>query len=483
MAAIVEFVAAAVLILLACIGFIFFISSILEKEKRASVFAGLQFLGMLTLIIVFFSLKEIGFFETNLGRGLLMAALVFAAAGVLSLIMRIGKNPKALLGTEGLIVGPVKRPDEREIVFARNRALRPGSEQYQRFYREHPEYEEYDSKRRLPGGISGRPGKIDAPHEIPNVAATLACHVISLSLSTPDRVKPKPPAAFKGKTSSLSPDDATKRVKGFARHLGADLVGITEIKPLWTYSHRGEIFHENWEDWGKEIVVNHRFAVVVATEMSFEMIGPSPHTPTSIESNCNYAKGAYIATQLAGFISNLGYSATANHHRHYEAVLVPLAVDAGLGELGRMGYLLTKEFGPRVRLAAVMTDLPLIPDKPIDIGIQDFCRVCQKCAVCCPSASIPMGDPKEVNGTMRWKLDAETCFDYWGKIGTGCNICMRVCPWSHTRTLPHKLIVELVSRNSLSRRLFNIMDDIFYGRKPKAKAAPKWAQFEAPNAS
>jgi epoxyqueuosine reductase QueG len=94
-----------------------------------------------------------------------------------------------------------------------------------------------------------------------------------------------------------------------------------------------------------------------------------------------------------------------------------------------------------------------------------------------------MGDPKEVNGTVRWKLDAETCFDYWGKIGTGCNICMRVCPWSHARTLPHKLIVELVSRNSLSRRLFNVMDDIFYGRKPKAKPAPKWAQFEAPNAS
>ena len=104
---------------------------------------------------------------------------------------------------------------------------------------------------------------------------------------------------------------------------------------------------------------------------------------------------------MAAFIANLGYPATANHFSHYDALLVPLAVDAGLGELSRMGYLITKEFGPRVRLAAVTTDLPLVPDKPVDIGVRDFCSICKKCAVCCPSGSIPLGDPTEVNGTLR----------------------------------------------------------------------------------
>jgi len=109
------------------------------------------------------------------------------------------------------------------------------------------------------------------------------------------------------------------------------------------------------------------------------MVGTDPHTPTMVESMRNYAKGACIATQIASFIANLGYSATASHIRHYEAVLVPLAVDAGLGELGRLGYLITREFGPRVRLGAVTTDLSLIPDKPVDIGVEDFCRICKKC--------------------------------------------------------------------------------------------------------
>jgi heterodisulfide reductase subunit C len=88
-----------------------------------------------------------------------------------------------------------------------------------------------------------------------------------------------------------------------------------------------------------------------------------------------------------------------------------------------------------------------------------------------------MGEQTVVNGTLRWKLNEQTCFDYWGKIGTDCNICMRVCPWSHARTFPHKLIVEMVSRNKPARRVFNLMDDVFYGRKPKPKAAPPWARF------
>ena len=59
---------------------------------------------------------------------------------------------------------------------------------------------------------------------------------------------------------------------------------------------------------------------------------------------------------------------TANHLRHYTAILPPLAVDAGLGEVGRLGYLMTKEFGPRIRLSAVTTNLTLVPDKPVDNG-------------------------------------------------------------------------------------------------------------------
>jgi hypothetical protein len=70
-----------------------------------------------------------------------------------------------------------------------------------------------------------------------------------------------------------------------------------------------------------------------------------------------------------------------------------------------------------------------------------------------------------------------TCFDYWGKVGTDCNVCMRVCPWSHARTLPHRMIVWMVARNGAARRLFSRMDDIFYGERPRPKDPPAWASF------
>jgi len=465
------------IIVQAFIGLSYFFSCIWEKEKRATLFAGLQFAGMTVVLIVYLYLVGIGFFRSTLGIGLLIAGYIVAVLAAFLLLRRSAPNQRALKGTEGFIVGEVKRQDERAIVFARNRSLRPGSGQYKAFYKEYPQYEDYDSRRRSMGGPLGNPGTIDRPHEGPNVAATLASQSIPLHLSSPHAFKPQPHPALKGKRCELSPEEATERVKGYARNRGADLVGITQVNPLWIYSHRGEIFYENWEDWGKEIDIKHRYAVVFATEMSFEMVGTGPHSPTMIESMGNYAQGAYIATQLAQFIANLGYSATASHLRHYDALMVPLAVDAGLGELGRLGYLVTKELGPRVRLGAVTTDLPLIPDKPVDIGVEDFCRICKKCAVCCPSNSIPQEKEQGlVNGLLRWKLNDETCFEYWGKIGTDCNICMRVCPWSHARTFPHKIILKIITRNKLARRLFSIMDDIFYGKKPKVKAIPKWAQ-------
>ncbi len=480
---ILVFLGAVGLAVQAFIGLNFFISCIWEKERRATVFAVLQFMVMTAVLILFLYLAWIGFFQSGPGIILLIAGYIIFFFAAYFLLRRSGENPRALKGSNGLIVGDVKRFDERDQVFARNRVLRPGSEQYEVYYKLHPEKEAFDAQRREKGGPIGRLGIIDSPNGEANVAMTLASLNMPHYLSSHEIVRPEPHFFLKEHRAKgrveMTPEEATERVKGYTKHLGASLVGVTEINPNWIYSHRGEIFHNNWEDWGMEIQLNHKYAIIFAEEMSFEMIGPAPHTPTTIESMHNYSKGAYISTQLAAFIANLGYSATANHLRHYEAILPPLAVDAGLGEVGRLGYLMTKELGPRVRLSGVTTDLPLIPDKPIDIGVEDFCRICKKCANCCPSQSIPKEDEqKEVNGTLRWKLNDETCFDYWGKVGTDCDICMRVCPWSHARTLPHKLIVAIITRNKLSRRIFSVMDNIFYGKRPKPKAAPGWARYK-----
>ncbi len=462
----------------ASIALSYFISSIWEQERRASIFGGLQCFAMAIMLWTAFHLYRTGALHTVPGMIALIVVLCIEVSTAVFFVSRLGVNAKALQGTKGLISGTVNRQDEREIVFARNRSLRPDSDPYKAFYQQHPDLKVYDDARRDKGGPLGRPGTIDKPHERTNVAAAFASLSIPMHLSGPHMVEPDIFPLFPDKPHPMAPAVASDTVKGYTKNMGADLVGISAINPLWIYSHRGEIFHDNWDEWGKPLELKHKYAVVFATEMALDLVGTAPHTPTTIASMGNYALGAYISTQLAAFIANLGYSASAHHLRHYDLLMVPLAVDAGLGECGRMGYLMTKAFGPRVRLGAVTTDLPLVPDKPVDIGVEHFCRICKKCATCCPSRSIPIEDPGIVNGTLRWKLNAETCFDYWGKVGTDCNICMRVCPWSHANTFPHKVIRELITRNRHSRQLFSIMDDLFYGKKPKPKSAPNWVRFD-----
>ncbi len=193
-------------------------------------------------------------------------------------------------------------------------------------------------------------------------------------------------------------------------------MGITRINPLWVYSHRGEIFYENWEQWGREIAVDHSYAVVFAVEMDWKMVSTAPHTPSVAESALSYSKGAWISTQLAAFIANLGYAATANHSRHYDLLLTPAAVDAGLGELGRFGYLITKELGPRVRIFAVTTDLPMVCDQPVDIGVEDFCRFCKKVRILLP---LRFHSRRRTTGSQRKPAMEAECGNLFRLLGQG----------------------------------------------------------------
>ncbi|MGB9921083.1 MAG: hypothetical protein ACPLPT_10260 [Moorellales bacterium] len=449
---------------------VFVVNSFQEREPRA-VRVGLFLLSstmVLALVIIFQG--------NGISEGLLpLVYLVDVLATLLLLLMVLpfGRNPEAKKGTMSYIEGEVKRFDERDTIFARIRSLRPGTREYEEYYAIHPDIKEGDDERRSLGGLLGVPGYIDRHNQV-NLAMLHALNSFPQLLGKDEVVTPQP----KGQPLEIDPKELSKRVKGFARHLGADLVGIAKLNPLWIYSHQGEIFYGNWEDWGKENRLDHSFAVVIATEMDRGMVMTRPHTPATIESMANYCKGAAIAVQLAAFLANLGYQATAHHFRHYDVICVPIAVDAGLGELGRNGYLITREFGPRVRLAVVTTNANLVPDKPVDLGVQHFCKYCKKCAASCPSRSIPTGEKTVVNGIRRWKLEAETCSAYWARVGTDCCICMAVCPWSHPRTLTHRLSTYFATRSAFARRVLIWLDDLFYGTYKRKWYGPEWCRYK-----
>ena len=211
--------------------------------------------------------------------------------------------------------------------------------------------------------------------------------------------------------------------------------------------------------------------------MGYEQVSTAPHTPAVAESITQYCKGEFISTILAQWFSLMGYRARAQHFVHYDHLMVPLAVDAGLGELGRQGYLISPTFGCRVRVFATTTDMPLVPDKPISIGVDAFCRRCKKCALSCPSNSIPLGSKTIHNGVEKWKLDEESCYIFWGKVGTDCAICMSICPFSRPNNPLHRLVRWIVARSPLAQVIFPHIDKLIYGKKWRPKSISSWLDF------
>ncbi len=405
-----------------------------------------------------------------------MVILLFFIAGAvfsLSLLIPASPNKKALKGAKGYLVGQPKRFDERDAVFARYRSLTKGTERYNYFYKNmHPEKEERDAKRRKKGFI-GTPGSIDKEYQ-PNVAMMHASFSIPPYLGHYAYNEPEPDVPV----ANLSPEKATLIVKNLAKHIGADLVGITKIDTDLLYSHRGEIHYDKVENWGTEIKGLPPYAVVMITEMNHGHVISAPHTPTVAESAHLYARGAYLTTLLARWFSYMGYKGVAEHTRNYNIPLPPLAVDAGLGEVGRQGYLVAPKFGARVRIFAVLTDMPLIPDKPISLGVEEFCQKCKKCADACPSKSIPQGEKVVFNGFEKWKLDEDSCYDYWSKVGTDCSICMAICPFSRPNTLLHKFVRLFVAKSKIAQIIFPHIDNFLYGKRWHPKTVVPWLNYK-----
>jgi len=243
-----------------------------------------------------------------------------------------------------------------------------------------------------------------------------------------------------------SPEHASKLIKSIAHSFGATLVGITKVNSDWVYQGKmrgiGKVDFQVPDHW--------RYAIVVAVPHEWDQLYGNPTYGTSYD---GYSQLRQIAGKLEIFIKHIGFPARSHvPPTSYEIAMPPLAIDAGLGELGRMGVTVTPELGANTRLAAVTTNIPLQEDKPIDIGIAEFCKKCKICAEQCPSNAISFEDePGEVRGYKRWKINHDKCFTIWNTVGTshprGCRICIAVCPYSRKNNWIHSIAREVDPRD------------------------------------
>ncbi|MBG0784115.1 MAG: 4Fe-4S dicluster domain-containing protein [Anaerolineaceae bacterium] len=434
---------------LGCIAFA--LTSVHEKQKRAAYLTGF---GALTALVLGTSL----FFSptpVQIGAGLCIGAFLFV-----SLIWFLWPAQHPVPDSP-----PPNDPvDERTIMFARAR-LKPGSHEFKVYYNDHPSHLEPDNAfRQNPGLLSEWAGFYDPFLASSPDASFFLTEALSRVVDGP--IAPKP--ADRGQEKN------TAFIKGLARYHGANDVGICELQPYHVYSHigRGE------GAWGAPIDLTHKYAIAFTVEMSHEMILAAPRMPAVMESARQYVEAGKIAVILAAAIRNLGYPARAHIDGNYRVIAPLVARDAGLGENGRMGLLMTPRLGPRARIAVVTTDLPLVLDKRVFTpSVIDFCDHCQKCVTTCPSHAIPEGPrTPQPDGSLRWQINAEQCFTYWTKIGTDCGRCMAVCPYAHPDTPLHNLIRLGVTHSANFRKAAVKMDDLFYGSKPSPHSPPEWIE-------
>ena len=208
-------------------------------------------------------------------------------------------------------------------------------------------------------------------------------------------------------------------------------------------------------------------AITVPMEVAEVMYAPTAFTPVA---RMGYNRMPIVAGSLAEFIRGLGYHAIPCGND--TAISVPIAIQAGLGHVGRHGRLITWNEGPMVRIAKIFTDLPLAPSPMAPEGIIEYCEVCKKCAKHCPSQSIPLGPRTfkgftEANnpGVLRWFCNADTYYEYWREIGTGCGVCFRVCSFTKARGVIHSIVKWFIRNVPQLNKFFACSDQVLgYGK-------------------
>lgn len=434
---------------------LFFVSfalfSFLEKEKQAFWRSSLV---ALCLLLIYVGLSLFSFPWTSMIYSGMLLLFLCLGLGIL-----LSPKPRQALEVET----EPEKVDERDVIFARF-DIQPGSEKYIEYYSRKRQNQAIDDDiRKLPDILS-------SSHLPKNpVLFSLADAEFEFLENLLTYVDGN--AGLKKRAGSA--EFNTRMIKDVIRYLGSEICGICELDQSFVYSHVGR----GPEPYGQEIKLEHTYAVVFAVEMELDMIAAAPQAPVIVETAKKYVEAAKISLIAANMIRHMGYAARAHiAGSNYKAMLTPLAWKAGLGELGRIGILITERFGPRVRLGLVTTDLPLIPDKSREFGALDFCIKCKKCALNCPAHAISQGDQILENGVRRWVLNREQCYRYWRKVGTDCARCIFVCPYSKANNLFHKAIRKFTAGSSLAQSISLWGDDFFYGRNPKARRMP-WDRY------
>ncbi len=212
------------------------------------------------------------------------------------------------------------------------------------------------------------------------------------------------------------------KLKELAFELGFSSFGVAALPDL----------EELATDLSPETTRNLQTGISLAVRLSDAVLEDIEDHPTRLYLH-HYRQANYFldrnAFELAQKIGEMGGKALAigasqnvdwvnqrGHIPHKE-----IARRAGLGWIGRNNLLVTPEWGARVRLVTILTDLPLPPDRPLERD----CGDCRECVSVCPAGAIAE-DPAAFDH--RGCYERLTVFKNTLSLGHHiCGVCVKAC--------------------------------------------------------
>jgi Pyruvate/2-oxoacid:ferredoxin oxidoreductase delta subunit len=211
-------------------------------------------------------------------------------------------------------------------------------------------------------------------------------------------------------------DETLTELEEFAKSLGVSEIGYTEVNPRYIF---------------RDFRILYKNAIVFAVEMDKEKIKGAPNMASFVEVFHTYLKCGRIVNKVSDFLRERGFNAHAGPAGGGDVNYIPIAIDAGLGVAGKHGLLMTKDNGPRVRLAAVYTDienLPFSQDNP-HAWVREYCESCNICVEKCPTDAIYMETKTLEDGGPAYVDHVKCAVPF--SVDNGCTLCIKYCPFSY----------------------------------------------------
>lgn len=221
----------------------------------------------------------------------------------------------------------------------------------------------------------------------------------------------------------------TERIKDIALGMNADFIGIADPACFQTPEYTGNKPQDVMPDIRSVLILG-----VGVPGGAFDCLpeGRAEYTNTLMAATATLR---VIALRIARIIEKEGYKATivptegsefGYWYADRETLKANLSIKyaayhAGLGNFGMNHLLITKDFGPRVRMTAILTDAPLETEENTYLPfINEKCSSCMRCIEVCPAGAISQ------NGEINRQKCAQYMFNVLG--GLRCGLCIKVCP-------------------------------------------------------